>query len=259
MEVINFEGENPRPNDYVPFTPPFVQKAIKSVGSIPPLIMSGGPKEAEYTVSEIPMTARIHLVGTDNPFDLEVPLAMCNYVRPEGDNIYDPEICREADFENIRRERHNRFIVDLFSAFMERNDCGASARRMTAPEAPPDCTAIRLQKIKELSADKYGTAKKAIEFLAARKIYCELDYEFSAAFETANDVSFKEIVSKRAESGRVRVRLEGKPPSWWDGTSLHDSAGNPVRWYRGKGHTFLTPEVTVVMAESTGVTIINEN
>jgi hypothetical protein len=156
-----------------------------------------------------------------------------------------------ATMANLERERHNKFIVEILCEFMKANDCGASAGRMTCPAPPPDCAKERLEEIKKLTSDKIGTTRKAISYLAAHELYCERDYEFDAAFDRANDFAFQDTINTRiaAGRGRVRVRLEGWRPAWWDGHSFRDESGHPVKWARGKGHTFLTPEIYVEAAQ----------
>jgi len=255
MEEVNFKGSDPKPiGEYKPYVPATVKLLSITQGFSLPLVSSesGGPKPASavYSIGDGALTVGLALKITDQDggSSVETPLAMCKYVKPDGDNVYDAEICREATFTNISREAHNTFVVKLVNAFITSNDLGTSAGKMTCPDPPADCNKMRLEAIKKLTSDKLGTTKRAIKFLAEHEIYCGKDYEFDHAFETANEQSFMDICKKRAETGKVRVRLEGCPPSWWDGHSLQDSAGHYVAWKKGDGHTFLTPSVLVVRA-----------
>ncbi|MDR3542373.1 MAG: hypothetical protein P4L69_15640 [Desulfosporosinus sp.] len=251
MEEVTFKGAEPKSaEEYKPYTPATVKLLSITQGFSLPLLSaeSGGPKSNVYTLDDPSLTVGLTLKVTseDGGSVVETPLAMCKYVKPEGDFIYDAEVCREATFTNLSREAHNAFIIKLLNAFMTPNDVGTSAGKITQPEPPADCNKLRLKAIKELTSDKLNTSRRAIKYLADREIYCGRDYDFDVAFETANDQAFKDTCMARAATGKVRVRLEGCPPSWWDGSSPQDSAGHYVAWKRGEGHTFLTPSARVV-------------
>ena len=248
FEDIPFKYESQEASTYVPYTPTSVLNAIQPLQHKPPLILDpkhGAPAPINYTVGSLSVSAMVRFPD----YNMEVPLAMCSYIKPKGDSIYNYEMCREVNFENMLRENHNKFMIDLFCEFMQANDCSSSAGKMTAPEQPPDFGKIRLAEIKKFSTDKLGTTEKSITYLAARDIYCGRDYAFSGAFEKANSVCFDEIVAARKATGKVRVRLEGHPPSWWDGISDKDQSGCRVEWCCGIGHTYLTPNVVVVKNE----------
>jgi hypothetical protein len=116
---------------------------------------------------------------------------------------------------------------------------------MTEPQPPPDFVEERLEKIKELKKDKLGTAQKAIEYLARFEVYCGRDYKFDDAFDKASDKCYEETIRERVEKGRIRVRIEGRRPCWWNGRDPTDESGFRVKWVKGDGHTFLTPDVRV--------------
>lgn len=254
MEEIKFKGTEPVPEGaYKPYVPETVKLLSITQGFSLPLLSpeAGGPKSAKYSINDGMLTlfVDIKLSNEDLSSSVTVPLAMCPYVKPEGDSIYNAEICREATFTNITRETHNTFLVKILNAVMQANDLGTSAGKVTCPDPPADANKLRLQAIKELTSDKLGTAKKAIKYLAQYEIYCGRDYEFDESFDKANDVCFKETCKKRASANggkKIRVQLEGCPPSWWDGISEKDSAGHYVAWSKGNGHTFLTPCVNIV-------------
>lgn len=239
--------------EYVPYVPATVRVLSIGAGGSTPILSaaSGGPnpESAIYDVdgSSYELTLRIKPSASAI---VETPLAMCEYVTVDDDRVYEADTCREATLDNVCREQHNSFVVKLLNAVVTRNGLGTSAGKVTCPNPPVDYARLRMDAIKKLTADKPGTTKRAIEFLARRSLYCGRDYKYDDAFETANDKSFLEACIERAKAGKVRVRLEGCPPSWWDGSSPQDSAGNYVAWKRGDGHTFLTPSLLVVRAAS---------
>ena len=259
MEEIEFSGpkKKEQASSYVPYTPAFVKATLAITGGWnPPLLLgSEGPKETVFEINGVKTRVFLKFTSEDGSSIKETPLAMCNYVAPQGDSIYDYDICREATITNSIREMHNTFIIKAINEFMTINDCGSSCGQICLPAAPPDSVKKRLEEIGKLTKDKLGTTRKAIAYLAERDLYCGRDYDFDDAFEKANDVCFTEICLKRSDiavskiasgEGRgLRVTLDGRPPSWWDGCSPRDSAGIRVEWQRGKGHTFLTPELVI--------------
>lgn len=245
---------------YVPYVPA-VAKTLLITGSwgLPLLTEeAGGPKHpAVYTIDGIKIAATLRLSDVDDPNGdrfVEVPLAMCKYLSPTPENIYNTEVCREATMKNAAREQHNVFIGKVITAFFKEHGCGSSCGTMTLPPAPEDWVKRRVQELKKFKADKLACAKKAIEYLAGVGIYCGRDYDFDEAFERANDDSFDRECKRRAEGGKVRVRLEGRAPSWWDGVSPQDSSGAYVKWVRGEGHTFMTPDISVERGAAPAVT-----
>lgn len=259
MEEIEFKGQKKREqaSTYVPYTPSFVKAALAITGGWnPPLLIgASGPKDVVYRINGISARVYLKFTSEDGATIKETPLAMCPYVAPQGDAIYDYDVCKEATITNSIREQHNRFIVTAINEFMSLNDCGSSCGQICMPAAPVDSVKRRLEEITKLTKDKLGTTRKAIAYLAERELYCGRDFEFDDAFERANDICYTETCQKRSDaaitkitSGEgkgIRVNLEGRPPSWWDGSSPKDSAGVHVEWQRGKGHTFLTPELAI--------------
>jgi hypothetical protein len=250
MEEVEFKGETvPDPNaiPYVPYTPPLV-KMITQGSAKPPLckIGDGMGTPSIYDVDGMRFLAYLKMVDEHEDWTIETPLAMCRYVKPEGDLLFNIQACEDATRENARRRLHNKFVVDTFREFMMRYDCGASANRMTEPQPPPDFVEERLEKIKELKKDKLGTTQKAIEYLARYEIYCGRDYKFEEAFDCAGDKCFEETIKEKQAKGKVRVRIEGRKPCLWNGKDPTDESGCRVKWARGDGHTFLTPDVRPV-------------
>jgi len=252
---IKFKSETEKPEiaPYIPYTPASVLKTLgyhhhgsgsSSSNALPPLLLSesvGGPKPSVYSPCGMPIDVKLLLCGAESGFKVEIPLAMCHYVSPAGDDLFNMEICEEATIANAGREGHNKFVVELMNLFMKANDCGTSGGSMTMPAAPPSYSEIRMEEYKKLVADKLSITKKSVSYLAQHGLFCDRDYKFDDAFETANDVAFKIFVEK--DHKRVRVHLPGRRASWWDGKSQTDENGVAVEWRRGPTHTFFTPDI----------------
>jgi hypothetical protein len=248
MASVAFEGEK-KSNGYTPFTPKSVKTlAITSGFSIPFLMNEDGPKPKNYSIDQQVVTPSLVIKDTNGDgIPYEIPLSQCEYIKPSGDFIYNAEVCSDVTQRNMTKVQHNKWVVELLNAFIRANDISTSSGKLTLPAAPADYVSMRTEEIKKLYTDKFNTPKKAIKYLADRGLFCYKDFEYDDAFETANKVCFEEICKERPVkmNGRIRVRLEGAPPSWWDGVSPKDSAGTPVVWARGDGHTFVTPNVIV--------------
>ena len=262
IEEIEFKGEQAKDEQYVPYVPytPSTVKMITQGRSKPSLckIGNGMGTPHVYEVENMRMTVVLRITEEHEDWEEDTPLAMCRYVRPEGEMLFNPTACEDATRENARREQHNKFVVDIFREFMATYDCGASANRMTLPQAPENFVESRLEKIKELKKDKLGSTQKAIEYLARYEIYCGRDYKFEEAFEKANDVSFDKVVEERRAKGKVRVRIDGRRPCWWNGSDRFDESGCRIKWKRGECHTFLTPDLRVVKDETEDQLIVAE-
>lgn len=252
-EVVQFDGEKPDESlvgSYVPYVPPMV-KMISASNSRPPLLKcaEGERMLAAYEIDKMPFSfvPRLVIQEISGEWTIETPLELCHYLKPDDKSKYNIDVCAEVSIENAKREQHNKFLIDILRIFMKRNDCGVSGGLITLPPMPPDPIEARLSAIRKLTEDKLDTAKRAIEYCVQYGFYCGRDYEFDKAMQKANDVCYDETIKARTGEGkRVRVRLEGRPPSWWDGISETDSSGKRVMWKRGEGHTFLTPNVIVV-------------
>jgi hypothetical protein len=249
IEEIEFKGAinaQSLADTYIPFIPQMVQMITQS-SSKPPL-SACKCETISYEVDNFNFQAFIHLKDIDGDWEETVPLSMCKYVKPSDGKLFDIKTCSEAAQENMARQRHNKFIIDLFCAYIRLNDCGTSAGKLTLPEPPPNFTQLRLDTLKALTVDKLALSKKAIKYLADHDILCERDYEFDDAFEKANKTSFLDEIKRKTELlGKVRVRLDGKRPTWWDGVSETDDNGTRVKWQVLEGHTFLSPNVGVVL------------
>lgn len=260
-EVVQFDGEKPDEGlvgSYVPYVPPMV-KMISASNDRPPLLTPSDLEEGSvFNVEKMPFSFKPYLVFKEvgGDWTIETPLALCHYLKPDDKSKYNINACTEATIENAKREQHNKFIIDTLRIFMKRNDCGVSGGLITLPPMPEDPIEARLSAIRKLTEDKLDTAKRAIEYCAQYGFYCGRDFEFDKALQKANDVCYDETIKSRTGEGkRVRVRLQGRPPSWWDGISETDSSGKRVMWNRGEGHTFLTPNVMVVEAPCLDVVI----
>lgn len=262
LSEIQFEAETRKPEaaPYIPYTPASVLKTLKAVSNAPPLLLSesvGGPKPSIYKPCDVPVIARLLLDGVDSNFKIEIPLAMCHYVSPAGDELFNMELCREAAIANAVRENHNRFVVELLNLFMKANDCGTSGGTMTMPAAPPNYSKIRIDEYKKLVADKMSITRKSINYLAQCGLYCDKDYKFDDAFNTANDVAFRKFLEK--DHGRIRVHLPGHRPSWWDGKSSTDENGVPVEWKRGPTFTFFIPDIQPQRTQSSTNIVVKDH
>ena len=262
IEEMQFKGEATPDGEctpYVAYTPSMV-KMITQGSSKPPLCKVGDGMGAPivYDVDGIKMFVHLKLTQENEDWSCETPLAMCRYVKPEGEMLFNIQACEDATVENARRRLHNKFVVDIFREFMPHYDCGASANRMTEPQPPPNFVEERLGKIKELKKDKLGSTQKAIEYLAMYEMYCGRDYKFEEAFDRASDRCFEETIKTKQKVGKVRVRIEGRKPCWWNGVYSTDESGCRVKWIRGDGHTFLTPDVRVVRDDTITALIVSE-
>lgn len=269
FEEVVFKGESEQKKRadgtapvYEPFTPPMV-KMITMGATKPPLLPSSDEAVGMpscYEVNGLRFFAFMHFIDVEERWDVETPLSMCRYVKPEGDMLFNMQACEDATTENARRSLHNKFIVDVFRKFMPLFDCGASANLMTMPQPPESYTFLRDEKIKELKKDRLEYTRKAIEYLAstARK-YCGLDYKWEEAWSTADDAAFEATIKERQEKGRVRVRIEGRRPCWWNGVDRRDESGQRVKWIRGTSHTFLTPDLRVVPDDDVDDIVLVEN
>ena len=262
IEEVQFKGEMAPDVEFVPYVPytPSMVKMITQGSSKPPLCKVGDGMSAPvvYDVDGIRMFVHLKLTQENEDWEIETPLAMCRYVKPEGDMLFNIQACEDATVENARRRLHNKFVVGIFREFMPRFDCGASANKITEPQPPPDFVQERLDRIKELKKDKLGSTQKAIEYLAMYEVYCGRDYKFDDAFTAASDRCFEETIKAKQKKGKVRVRIEGRKPCWWDGVSPTDESGCRVRWERGDGHTFLTPDVRVVRDDAVTDVVVSE-
>lgn len=251
METVQFNGEKPDESlvgSYVPFVPPMV-KMISGSNSRPPLLATVDDGSPPFKIDDMPFqfvpSLKLREIGGE--WEIETPLSLCHYVKPNKDSMYNIDVCTEVAHTNAKREQHNKFIIDMMRIFMKRNDCGVSGGLITLPPAPEDPIEARLGAIRKLTEDKLDTTRQAIAYCAQFGLYCGRDFEFDKAYEKANDVCYDEIVKSKSGK-RNRVRLEGRRPSWWDGMSETDSSGKRVVWKRGQGHTFLTPNVIVAEA-----------
>ena len=265
FEEVAFKGEeeSQKENAYVPFTPPMV-KMITMGATRPPLLPADDEAIGKlhcFDVNGIRLFVSLRLMQEDGEWDVQTPLAMCRYVKPEGEMLFNQQACEDATTENARRQLHNKFVVDVFRQFMPRYDCGASANLMTMPQPPESYVDMRIEKIKELKKDKLEYTRKAVEYLAQKaNKYCGLDYKWDEAWTKADDASFENTVCDKQEKGKIRVRIEGRKPCWWDGKSKRDESGFKVKWIRGESHTFLTPDVRVAAdTEEDALVLVTES
>lgn len=189
----------------------------------------------------------------DNRFDIQVPLKMLKYKTPSDPaKCFNISVCHSIDRENDKIEEHNKYITSLLSLFVHYNGCGTSAGHVTLP-SPPDNMAQTLSKrIKNILDDKYGSTILAVRYLKEHDQVCERDYKIEDAVKHANNIAFLEgIREKRSKAidGKIRFRISGSPPALWDGNEDNrDSQGRRVKFCTGKYHTFISPDVTIELA-----------
>lgn len=199
-----------------------------------------------------PVRATLHLRSTreGSDFDCEIPLRMLPYQTPEDPKLcFDLAVCHKVDRVNETRTEHNRYVCSLLSMFVKDNGCGTSANHITLPSPPDVLTETRAKRLNDIFKDKYGSTVLAVKYLAARERYCCKDYEPDKAVDMANEVAYQEAIQQRVGAGKVRVKIPGSRYTNWDGDEGHrDSAGRRVKWSKGKYHSFLSPEVEIVLA-----------
>lgn len=207
------------------------------------------------------MHVSVRLRGTSDEFDEEIPLRMLPYRTLDDPTLtLDTSACAAADKANLSIQRHNRFLASLLSLFVKQNGCSVSAGHVTQPPPPINLTETRVQRIKDLLADKHASTVLAVRYLAERNLYCMKDYDIADAVSTANDVAFKEEVAKKlAQAGPkgIRFRIKGAGPfATWSGNSdERDNRGRRVKFEADKYHTFLSPDVAVVLAGDELITV----
>jgi hypothetical protein len=191
--------------------------------------------------------------GSNAGYDEEIPLRMLPYKTPTDPvKCFDLQVCHATDKANEALQSHNRYITSLLSMFCKENGCGTSAGHITLPPPPDNMAITRIDRIDGMMKDKFATTILAVRYLSDHKKICQADYEIADAISYANDVAFDVTIQDKIEKskGKVRFRIVGSPPCTWSGNpDERDSFGRRVKWSRKTHHTFLSPEVDVVLAE----------
>jgi len=227
-----------------PARPPLLIKDCEGVESVYDM----GPDFAG------PVKATIHLHSVRDgggDFDYEIPLRMLPYQTPDDPKLcFDLNVCHKVDRVNEMRTEHNRYVCSLLSLFVKDNGCGTSANHITLPSPPDVLTETRAKRLSDIFKDKYGSSMLAIKYMAAREKYCCKDFEMDKAVELANETAMREYIQQKKEKGKVRIKIPGSQYANWDGDEDHrDSMGRRVKWSKGKYHSFLSPEVDVVLCK----------
>ena len=224
--------------------PPLLVEEARARGALAEYDM--GPELAGRVRAELKLTA------ADGSFEISLPLLMLPYKTTEDPRLcFDIDACRAIDNENDRIEKHNKYVTSLLSLFVAQNGCGTSCNHVTLPIPPDNMASTRAARIRKIVDDKHSATLLAVRFLFERGLLCERDYPGEAAVEKANDVAFAECIARKIDKAacKVRFRIMGSRPATWDGDPDHrDSSGRRVKWERGPTHTFMSPDVRVVLA-----------
>jgi hypothetical protein len=250
------------------------QQLIKDAPKVPPLLV----EEASEAPAIMDMGAdfagkvrvELHIVGVSDEdeldelvrgeeielgkkrpaFDITVPLRMMQYKLPaDPRTCFDVAVCKAVDAENDRFVQHNKYITSLLSLFVRQNGCGTSAGHITNPSPPQSLMISRAKRLEDIFNDKYASTCLAVRYLCERGRLCGKDYEFEEAVTTANAIAYEETLAKKKANGKIRFRLEGSPYATWSGNdSDRDSLGRRVKFQAAPMHSFISPEVAVVLA-----------
>jgi len=232
------------------FTPTGV-KLIKdsATSSIPLLSISEYPDDKIiYTFDNYTVTAHLtitQMVGADENMTYTVPLALLKY--ETYTDVTDPDNISRVSRINSLRESHNKFIMNLLSEFIEENNCGFSAHRLTLPPPPENLREMKQRLYDAAHKDKSMLIRKALEYCGKYDMYCGRDFDYDHAVDTANELAKQEQIKQKF--GRIRTHIAGCPPGWWDGMQDTDSNGTRVQWKCSQWHSFLTPDVYVAEIE----------
>jgi hypothetical protein len=196
--------------------------------------------------------AYLHIVSCNGDMNVEVPLRMMPYkTAKDPQKCFDVATCNELDSVNNTLENHNRYITSLLSLFLNENGCGTSAGHVTLPPPPDNLAETRVKRLRDIFKDKFGSAVLAVRYLSEHGKVCEKDYQIEKAVDAANEEAFNDYIRKKQEKGRFRFRILGTPPTYWDGNPDHvDEFGRRVKWFAKENHSFISPEVEVVLAHS---------
>lgn len=206
-----------------------------------------------------PMRVSLRIQGAqDGEFDEEVPLRMLAYRTLEDPALtLNTAACAAADQANIEIQRHNRFLASMLSLFVKQNGCSFSAGHVTEPAQPVNLTETRVQRIKDLLADKHAATVLAVRYLNEHGKVCMADYDIADAVQTANDLAFEvetaAMLAKALASGKtgIRFRIKGMGgyATWSGKPEDRDSKGRRVKFEADKYHTFLSPDVKIVPSD----------
>jgi len=235
-EKVEYDAPAPqvmRAIEDIPVPPPLSTAAKERVFDMPPSL--GGPTKVELLLSGRFGTAR-------------TPLALVPLVDLDDETVaMSPHAASEADAKNLTLHQHNIYVAAVINEFCKAFKCRTSGCTVTLPELPRDYASERKTAIDRLRANSDALALRAIQYLAGMGRYPVKDYPMSGAVIAADAAAMEVAIAGAQKRGRVRVRSERCPPSWWDGRSSFDSAGNIVGWKRTPAHLFLSPDVVPVI------------
>jgi hypothetical protein len=199
------------------------------------------------------VTVELKLKSADDghSFDDSVPLKMLPYMKlSDPTDAFDIAKCRALDAENDVIVKHNRYITSLLSLFIAQNGCTTSANHVTLPSPPDNLIETRKKRLANLFADKHAAMILAVRYLAKHGMQCEEDYPIENSVAMADECAFGEEVTKRTQPGKpVRFRIPGSPPTSWSGDPAdRDGLARRVKWAPGPLHSFMAPDVNIVLA-----------
>ena len=196
---------------------------------------------------------RLDLTSESGAFRKSIALRMLPYKVPDDPRqCFDVKACQITDAHNSILEEHNRYITSLLSLFVHHNGCGTSAGHVTLPPPPDNMVLTRIARLQDVFKDKHAATMLAIRYLhTTAGALCERDYKVEEAVSVADDHAYHAYIKEKSALGGFRFRMPGSPPASWDGCPDHpDSNGRRVMWARGPNHSFISPDVSVVLAPS---------
>ena len=205
---------------------------------------------------------RLDVSSESGAFHKSIALRMLPYKTPDDPGqCFDIKACQATDACNSLLEEHNRYITSLISLFVHHNGCGTSTGHVTLPPPPDNMVLTRIVRLQEVFKDKHAATMLAIRYLhTTAGALCERDYKVEDAVSVANDHAYDAYVKNRSTLGGFRFRMPGSPPASWDGCPHHrDSAGRRVMWARGPNHSFISPDVNVVLAPALDLVSSSDN
>lgn len=186
---------------------------------------------------------------------IDIPLRMIPYKKPADTNrLFDAKLCREIDTTNERIKKHNTYICNILTQFIKKNTCGTSANTIVPPAPAEEWYESRKKRMAIILNDEVKMLKLAIQYLSQLDIYAVKDYQIDDAVTLANNKAYEIALEAEKTSKRKRVKLPGKPPSWWSGNSEEpDSNGQHLMYAKGPTHVFFAPEVVIIEQPSTQI------
>lgn len=187
----------------------------------------------------------IHIMFTDQNNKVStVPLYFHKFPDFDTSIHLDRANADKADIHLKKIATHNIFLSKLVTfAVKEGNGRidGGEIRTQPCPDSYVTRRAIELERRK----NDPEVIKAAIKYLAeVHCLYLYKDYVYEDAITCANDEAFK--MACPTIPGKYTIKLEGQPPSKWDGVSKTDSKNTPVIWKPAIDHFFDMPRIVAI-------------